>query len=156
MTPDPNSIEGRQAIGYWEDDVPGLGAVDAVDANWDDAEEKQMVTMYLQRAFASTTDEDTDNTNNKPHNDCDIGAPRVLKSWRGLASCRICDEILGNTCHGDANYNWPDGYLHYLEQHQVKPPQHFIDHVRKQMLTKTTTTTTEEPNGESLTGAKSI
>ena len=104
---DPNSIDGRIPIGYWTDDDGPGSAQNAVDKDWDPAE-REMVTNYLKNA------------------------PNVLQQWRGLAFCRLCGEANGNSCVGDTKFNWPQGYLHYIEKHHVKPPQNFIDHVREQ------------------------
>ena len=111
---DPNSIEGRIPIGYWQDDGPG-SAQNAVDENWDPAE-REMVISYLKLENDETNDE-----------------VQVLQSWRGLSFCRLCEEANGNSCVGDKQYNWPQGFLHYIEKHHVKPPQDFIDHVRQQV-----------------------
>jgi len=111
---DPNSIEGRTAIGYWSDDISPL-----VDKDWN-PQEKLAVMAYLQQVEVESQDK---------KEDASVGGPVVLRSWRGLATCRVCDEILGNECHGDDTYNWPQGYLHSIKEHNVKPPQEFIDHV---------------------------
>lgn len=117
-TPDPNSIDGRTAIGYWHDEGRG-SAQNAVEEGWD-PNEREMVLNYLKLA---SKDKDDGNDKDVPH---------VLQQWRGLAFCRICEEMIGNSCNGDSKYNWPEGYAHYIEKHSVKPPQKFIDHVRQQ------------------------
>jgi len=119
---DPNSIDGRIAIGYWHETKQGSSSsvYDAIDKNWDKGE-RQMVLDYLKLASMSDIEESGG-----------AGGPTVLASWRGLSMCRICDQVNGNQCHGDAVYNWPQGYAHYIEAHNVKPPQKFIDHVRRQ------------------------
>ena len=119
---DPNSIDGRIAIGYWHETKQGSSSsvYDAIDKDWD-KDERQMVLDYLKLASMSAVEEQPSG-----------GGPTVLASWRGLSMCRICDQVNGNQCHGDAIYNWPQGYGHYIEKHNVKPPQKFIDHVRQQ------------------------
>jgi hypothetical protein len=114
---DPNSIEGRIPIGYWQDDGPG-SAQSAIDENWDTAE-REMVISYLKLVDDGRNDE-----------------VQVLQSWRGLSFCRLCEEANGNSCVGDNQYNWPQGFLHYIEKHHVKPPRDFIDHVRQQITAR--------------------
>lgn len=109
---DPNSIDGRIPIGYWQDGGP-KSVENAVDEDWDPAE-REMVMNYLKLADDKSNEE-----------------VRELKSWRGLSFCRVCEEATGNSCMGDNQYNWPQGYLHYFEKHNVKPPKEFIDHVRQ-------------------------
>jgi hypothetical protein len=29
----------------------------------------------------------------------------------------------------DGVFVWPEGYAHYIEKHDVKPPREFIEHV---------------------------
>ena len=118
----PNSVGGRIPVGYWDDTATRgeSSLVNAIDTEWD-VQEKEMVVNYLRRAFSSSADDDSENE-----------LPTIVKVWRGFVTCRLCDDILGNTCHGDFKYNWPEGYLHYVKKHNVKPSQHFIDHVRKQ------------------------
>lgn len=110
---DPNSIDGRIPIGYWQDDGPG-SVQNSVAENWD-SDERIMVMNYLKLA-----------------NDESNEQVKELQAWRGLSFCRLCEEANGNSCVGDSHYNWPQGYIHYIEKHNVKPPQEFIDHVRKQ------------------------
>lgn len=115
---DPNSIDGRIPIGYWQDEGPN-SVEKFVDTNWD-ATERETVIQYLKLGSSS---EETSNKN----------YPQVLQSWRGLAFCRLCEQAVGNSCNGDDKYNWPQGYVHYIEEHNIKPPQEFITHVQHQM-----------------------
>jgi hypothetical protein len=113
-----HSIDGRIPVGYWHETEKGSSALDAVDKDWD-PEERSVVIRYLSLiSNESSTVKD---------------GPKVLASWRGLHFCSICDEATGNSDHGDDKYNWPQGFLHYIEKHDVKPPQKFIDHVREKM-----------------------
>jgi hypothetical protein len=38
---------------------------------------------------------------------------------------------LGNKEFTDWAYYWPEGFVHYIEEHNVKPPKEFVDHVMK-------------------------
>ena len=53
--------------------------------------------------------------------------PRVDHTF-GLSTCRICKSENGSDTHCDGAYYWPEGYIHYVRDHHVKPPQDFIDH----------------------------
>jgi len=52
-------------------------------------------------------------------------------SYRGLAPCRLCDQFVGsreytysNPTTGDT-VTWPQGYSHYIEEHNVRPSRRF-------------------------------
>ena len=53
----------------------------------------------------------------------------TVAHWCGWSDCRFCDCMNGSTCLSDGVYVWPEGFEHYLEKHNVKPDQQFIDHV---------------------------
>lgn len=54
---------------------------------------------------------------------------RVQDASFGYSWCRICGRN-DNGCKDmtDGTYLWPEGYLHYILEHGVKPPQDLIDH----------------------------
>lgn len=82
-------------------------AMDYVDATWSEVE-REKVALYLKTG-------------------------KEFGSWRGNSWCRFrCGERL----HGfrdltDGTYIWPESFAHYIENHNVKPVQEFIDHVLK-------------------------
>lgn len=48
-------------------------------------------------------------------------------AFRGLSSCRLC---LGGRANGSwtfktPQFQWPEGYSHYIQEHNVRPPQEF-------------------------------
>ncbi len=99
------------AIGYWHSErKPQLPMPQAfIEPHWEE-EEKAMVIRYLKRG-------------------------RLAIMYRGFSICRICNKMLGSECWTDGTYIFPDFLFHYLEEHQVKLPQQFINHVRaKQFL----------------------
>lgn len=51
--------------------------------------------------------------------------------YRGFSMCRICGCMNGSSELTDGTYLWPSGLTHYVEEHDLKPPQDFIDHVKK-------------------------
>ncbi|KKM81992.1 hypothetical protein LCGC14_1324010 [marine sediment metagenome] len=58
-----------------------------------------------------------------------VGRGKVKRRLRGYSRCRICRERNGSVDLHDGVYVWPSGLLHYIETHNVKPPQEFIDHI---------------------------
>lgn len=53
-----------------------------------------------------------------------------VEYWRGNSTCRFgCDIDNGSRDLSDGTYVWPEGFAHYVEAHNVKPPQEFIRHV---------------------------
>lgn len=51
--------------------------------------------------------------------------------YRGISICRLCGSINGSTEYMLDDYIWPSGLLHYIKDHNVKPPQGFIDYVNE-------------------------
>jgi hypothetical protein len=49
--------------------------------------------------------------------------------YRGYSGCRICGERLGTFERTDGIYVWPDKLEHYIEVHNVRLPEQFINHV---------------------------
>jgi len=106
--PEQADIVTLRLIGYW----PGgedPGCPDPawfVDLKWDPAE-RALVCTYL-------------------------NSGTELFQYCGLSWCRFSREVtfLGSKELTDGFYYWPEGLSHYLEQHYVKPPQEFIDHVK--------------------------
>jgi hypothetical protein len=97
-------LGGRLGIGYWRSrDEPDLpDPREHVDPSWD-PRERARVVAYL------------------------TAAERVVQ-WRGLSPCRLCGCWNGSACLGDDAYNWPEGFAHYLEAHDVRPPAEFVAH----------------------------
>jgi hypothetical protein len=55
-------------------------------------------------------------------------------AYKGSSNCRICGRINGSTDLSDGVWVWPKGFVHYVIDHYVKPPQEFIDHCMKSRL----------------------
>jgi hypothetical protein len=47
-------------------------------------------------------------------------------AYMGYSNCRVCGKINGNEEYTDGKYVWPEGYLHYITEHNVIPPYSFI------------------------------
>jgi len=55
---------------------------------------------------------------------------KEYEAWKGYSSCRFgCIHDNGSVDFTDGTYVWPEGFVHYIQVHGVKPPQEFIDHV---------------------------
>lgn len=95
-------------VGFW---YPGLDKQGfhyprveaAVDPSWDPAE-RALVLAYLKSG--------------KTH-----------EQYRGCSPCRVCGISNGSQEFTDNVYVWPEGYAHYVELHDVKPPQEFLEHI---------------------------
>jgi hypothetical protein len=46
--------------------------------------------------------------------------------YRGFSLCRVCQCRNGNTSYRFAEWEWPAGFRHYVEQHQVQPSAEFV------------------------------
>jgi hypothetical protein len=94
-------------LGYWArnlkdnpHNLPWPG--DFIDLNWNPTE-RDLVVNYLER-------------------------PWCTDFYYGFSPCRLCKQLLASGDPFDGIYTWPKGFSHYLKQHNVKPPQEFIDH----------------------------
>ncbi|WP_332645158.1 hypothetical protein [Aeromicrobium sp.] len=55
----------------------------------------------------------------------------VAKRYMGLSECRFCGELVGSLELSDGTYVWPEGLTHYVDQHGVRLPQSFVDHMSR-------------------------
>jgi hypothetical protein len=104
-------------IGFWAGpgEHPSLpDPKTLVDKAWRQTEEATIVLSYLRQ--------------------------RALKkdNYRGYSSCRWegCQyhrKPLGSWDMTDNYFVWPEGYIHYVDHHAVKPPEHFIRAVLAQL-----------------------
>lgn len=143
---------------YWEQKWPD--PIDLVDASWD-AEERQRVAHYLRRGMRLRTVEgstprgwcrlgcDSDPSVLGVRKNFFAGAGTADESltWEQRrvarrkasknsteANLSSCQETLdmGRGELTDGVYMWPEGLAHYLEKHNVRLPQEFVEHVLKQ------------------------
>lgn len=64
-----------------------------------------------------------------------VRAGHVHQRWMGHSTCRICGEMNGTQDLTDGTYVWPEGFGHYIELHDIRPPDEFVYHVlRKKRL----------------------
>ena len=106
-------------IGYWRDpnDPTTAGWPDPhdhVDPAWDPRERKRVI-RYLK-------------------------AGSKHEGWFGYSTCRfkcgIPDWKMGKDDLTDGVFVWPEGYPHYLQAHNVKPPERFLQHVRQRLASR--------------------
>lgn len=50
------------------------------------------------------------------------------ESYYGFSSCRICNKLLGTSERTDFVWCWPDKLEHYIEEHDVRLPEEFLEH----------------------------
>jgi hypothetical protein len=92
-------------LGYWrnESHPEWPDPAEFVDEDWDD-EERHMTSMYL----ASGT---------------------IARTFMGYSPCRLCgDRRNGDLEYTDGLFIWPQGLVHYVDNHAVRLPQSFVTH----------------------------
>lgn len=47
---------------------------------------------------------------------------KIINSYRGMAACRLCGEMLGSQDKGDNDFIWPSRAEHYVLKHDVWIP----------------------------------
>lgn len=93
-------------IGYWKSafEIGLPHPINFIDSNWDETE-KSKVIKHL------------------------ITSPFLPSVCAGYSYCRLCDkQDNGYREQSDGVFIWPEGFTHYVEEHNVKPPQEFIDY----------------------------
>lgn len=105
-------ISQMQRVGFWwskdEPDLPNPKAF--IDKTWNKNERGKVIT-YLEESY------------HVPYFQC--GA-----SW-----CRLCifnktPSDIGTQDLTDGTWLYPEGFVHYIRKHKVKPPEDFLAHVR--------------------------
>ena len=96
-------------VGFWFDGPFSTfpNPYDLVDTKWN-ATERERVVRYL----------------------C---AGKQAMAWMGYSWCRfecgIDDSAMGVLDLTDGIWIWPEGFAHYVEKHDVKPPREFVEFV---------------------------
>lgn len=139
----PNSGDGRPRIGFWRD--PPASRDRSVSHMRDFAEMKRRgiasggddapdggVTRYL-REQAALPDAQAFVDPSWDPRERDAVAAYVdngweLASYKGCSNCRICGLTNGSQDWGDEVYRWPEGFAHYIREHNVRPPPEFVAH----------------------------
>lgn len=108
---DNEALRQLKEVGYWwSEQTPDLPhPKDFVSPDWDEAERRKVI-QYLESSY-------------------DI-------PWRqfGFSWCRMgCENVppdIGTQNLTDGVWLYPEGLVHYLRHHQVKPPEDFLQHIR--------------------------
>ena len=94
-----------ERLGYWvgrsESGWPDPRSF--VDASWD-ADQRAEVALHLRQGI-------------------------VARRYMGHSQCRFCGMRVGALELSDGSYIWPQGLAHYVEEHDVRLPQRFVEHV---------------------------
>jgi len=101
--PPPKDPVQIRMIGYWRPPDHYPDPREFVDTTWD-LEVRDVVIDHLRH-----------------------GTP--FRHMMGLSPCRICGEHNGSGEQTDGVFGWPSGLVHYLEEHDVRLPAEFVDHV---------------------------
>lgn len=104
----------EKRIGFWsKSDSPDKH----IDLSWD-VNERSLVIDYLKNA--KVKDHYLGNAN------CRLNCKKQIKTVSGMY-----DDGLAIGCADmtDGEYIFPEGYVHYVEVHGVKPPVDFINHI---------------------------
>lgn len=102
-----NHLPIFRVIGFWQSErqLEYPHPKDFQDPNWDESE-RQLVIEHLKTS-------------------------RSVQAYRGFSFCRFdCDIGNGSMDLSDGTYLFPEGLVHYLEEHQVRLPNEFIEHVK--------------------------
>lgn len=96
-------------IGYWRNDQhPELpDPRDLIDSSWDRSDRNVVVQYFRLGTHA--------------------------RAFMGLSPCRICGALNGAGEYTDGRFLWPEGFVHYIERHDLKPPQAVVDWALAQM-----------------------
>lgn len=46
--------------------------------------------------------------------------------YKGWSTCRLCKCHNGSFSHQYKSWKWPEGFIHYVRDHNVKPSDEFI------------------------------
>lgn len=107
----PKGRPGGRKVGFWREteavERPPIlpWPADSIDPTWTGPERDALISYITRKEFRS------------------IG-------YMGISDCRICGTDNGSYDFSDGEYTWPEGFAHYISEHNVKPPQAFLDHVK--------------------------
>jgi hypothetical protein len=123
-----SELEQMPQVGYWRSpenpNLPHPG--DFADASWDDAE-RQKVVEYLDHAYQIPM--------------CSCGP-----SWCRMGCAGVPGDI-GTQDLTDGVWLFPEGLVHYVRHHEVRPPEAFLDHLRGRVFRHADLPTAEPGRG---------
>jgi len=50
-------------------------------------------------------------------------------AWMGYSRCRICGKLNGTVCMTDGEFTYPEGYAHYILDHNIQPDERLLKKV---------------------------
>lgn len=110
----------ERKVGFWTAHEPGPNNRD-LDLPWPWPNARPFVG---QKAFLEKLE------------DIESDSHASMKRYRGFSTCRCCKEPNGSAEisytftkpeGGRVKYTWPIGYSHYIETHNVRPEQEFVE-----------------------------
>jgi hypothetical protein len=96
---------------------------------WRQYEKKRSDDMYPELPFPEPNLEKWDGQDEFVQNMKKRQNKLGLIRYRGFSTCRICKCSNGTGTYDTGKAEWPEGALHYVEKHNVKPSQEFIDFI---------------------------
>ncbi len=64
----------------------------------------------------------------------DLDGKTSAHFMKGTSRCRVCGSGAGSGEFARGKYDWPDGLVHYITKHGVKPSDDFIEFINTEYL----------------------
>jgi hypothetical protein len=61
---------------------------------------------------------------------------KLYEEWKGSSRCRICGKANGSTCLINGDFIYPEGYSHYILEHNISPDLDLLAVVLERELSK--------------------
>ena len=61
-----------------------------------------------------------------------LRAGKEYAAWMGWSNCRICGRSNGSVCINNGGFVYPEGYVHYIQDHNVMPDLDLLAEVLSQ------------------------
>jgi hypothetical protein len=91
---------------WWSEHAPDLPHPRSfIDLEWDSTE-RRAVLYYLESAYRT---------------------PYICCGW---SQCRFCQKPNGTRDHTDGTFIFPEGLVHYIRKHSVRPEERFLEYMR--------------------------
>ena len=102
-------VTSLRLIGYWSGELAHgwPDVLDFVDEGWD-RDKRGVLSQYI----ASGT---------------------LARVFMGLSVCRLCGAANGFGEYTDGTYIWPSGLGHYVDEHDVRLPDEFVQHAVRRL-----------------------
>ena len=53
----------------------------------------------------------------------------ITSHWMGWSTCRVCGKMNGSVCMTDGEFEYPEGYAHYILDHNIQPDSELLSKV---------------------------